>query len=387
MRRVSSVWGALALALAFAAVAAAQGTGRLNGEVKDKDGNPWEGVTVEVKSKDTGQTYTLKTDKSGKFTQLGLRSGIYTITIISEKDNLNYPTPFQVQDGQENNFSADFKKIIAENAAAHPEEVAKKEEAEDKFKMMKAHFDAGVTAMNDANDVAKQLKTAASDQKSALQQKRTSDCETAATEFKQSEEGVGLKDVGNHSMVWGNLGGAYECAGRFDDAVTAFQNAIDLKPQPAYYIGLSTNLAKVAVAQNDPKVTQAKLADATASCEKAAALDPAAGGGCWKNLGIVLTNKSPKDAVAPLQKAADANPKDTQVWYLLGGALAAGMDFKQVGDKQVAVLQPGTIEAYQKCIDADPNGPYAKPCKESLDQLKELAGGEATTVGGKKKKG
>jgi tetratricopeptide (TPR) repeat protein len=387
MRRMISVWGTLALALAFAAVAAAQGTGRLNGEVRDKEGNPWEGVTVTVKNNDTGQTYSLKTDKAGKFSQLGLRSGIYTITVISEKDSLNYPTKFQVQDGQENEFKVDFKKVIAENAAAHPEETAKKEEAENKFKMMKVHFDAGVAAMTDANDVTKQLKTASADQKAGLQQKRTADCETAANEFKQAEQGVTAKDVNNHSMIWGNLGTADECAGHFEDASAAFQSAIDLKPQPAYYIGLSTNLAKAAAAQNDPKVTAAKVAEATASCEKAVALDPAAGGSCYKNLGIVLTNKNPKDAVTALQKASETLPKDTQVWYLLGGALAAGMDFKTEGDKQVAVLQPGTMEAYQKCVDLEPSGPYAQTCKESLEQLKELSGGEATKIGGKKKKG
>lgn len=387
MRRMISGWGALVIVLAFAASAAAQGTGRVNGQIIDKDGNPWEGVSVEIKNPDTGQVNTVKTDKAGKFTQLGLRGGIYTITVISQKDNLNYPQKFQVQDGQENEFKLDFKKLLAESAAAHPEEVAKKEEAENKFKMMKAHFDAGVAAMNDANDVGKQIKTAAAAEKAALQQKRTSDCETASTEFKHAEEGVGPKDVGNHAMVWGNLGGAYECAGKFDDAAAAFQSAIDLKPQANYYIGLSTNIAKSGVAQNDPKVTQAKLAEATAGCEKAAALDPAAGASCWKNVGIVLSNKTPKDAATALQKAADANPKDTQTWYLLGGALAAGMDFKQEGDRQVAILQPGTIEAYQKCIDTDPNGPYSKTCKDSLDQLKELTGGQATTVGARKKKG
>lgn len=387
MKRVISVWAALAMMLAFACIVAAQGSGRLNGQIIDKDGNPWEGVTVEIKNPDTGQVNTVKTDKAGKFTQLGLRSGIYTITVISQKDNFNYPQKMQIQDGQENEFKLDFKKLLAESAAAHPEDVAKKEEAENKFKMMKTHFDAGVAAMNDANDVAKQIKTAAADQKAALQQKRASDCETASNEFKQSEQGVGPKDVNNHAMVWGNLGGAYECAGKFDDAAAAFQSAIDLKPQANYYVGLSTNIAKASAAQNDPKVTQAKLAEATAGCEKAAALDPAAGASCWKNVGIVLSNKTPKDAAAALQKAADANPKDTQTWYLLGGALAAGMDFKQEGDKQVAVLQPGTIEAYQKCIDTDPNGPYSKTCKESLDQLKELTGGQATVVGARKKKG
>ena len=269
MRKVISALTALAFALVLATIAAAQGTGRINGEIKDKDGNPWTDITVEIKNADTGQTLTVKTDKSGKFVQLGLRSGIYTITILSPKDNVSYPTKFQVADAQENNFKLDFKQILAENAAAHPDATKAKEEEENKFKNMKVHFDAGVAAMTDSNDLAKQLKTAPAEQKAALQQKRTADCETALTEFSQAEQGVGPKEVGNHAMVLGNLGQAQECAGHFEDASKSFQNAVDLKPQGNYYIGLSTNLAKAAMAQNDPKVTAAKVADASASCEKA----------------------------------------------------------------------------------------------------------------------
>jgi type 1 fimbria pilin len=83
MRKVISILAALAFALVFATIASAQGNGRLNGEIKDKDGNPWVDLTVEIKNPDTGQTLTLKTDKSGKFVQLGLRGGIYTITLLS----------------------------------------------------------------------------------------------------------------------------------------------------------------------------------------------------------------------------------------------------------------------------------------------------------------
>ena len=385
MRKVISALAALALALVLATIAAAQGTGRINGEVLDKDGNPWTDITVEIKNPDTGQTLTVKTDKNGKFVQLGLRSGVYTITILSPKDNVSYPKQFQVADAQENNFKLNFKQVLAENAAAHPDVVKAREEEENKFKNMKVHFDAGVAAMTDSNDLAKQLKAAPAEQKAALQQKRTADCETALTEFSQAEQGVGPKEVGNHAMVWGNLGQAQECAGHFEDASKSFQNAVDLKPQGNYYIGLSTNLAKAAMAQNDPKVTVAKVADASASCEKAAALDPAAGTSCWKNVGIVLSNKDQKSAIAPLQKAAQADPKDAQTWYLLGGALSANMDFKQEGEKQIPIMLPGTLEAFQKCIDAAPDGPYSKLCKESLDSLNVLMGGQPTDVGKKKK--
>ncbi len=67
---------------------------------------------------------------------------------------------------KENNYRLSVKEQMAASAAAHPEEVKKKEEEEDKFKAMKGHFDAGLAAMADANDLQKQIKAAARGSKS-----------------------------------------------------------------------------------------------------------------------------------------------------------------------------------------------------------------------------
>jgi tetratricopeptide (TPR) repeat protein len=241
--------------------------------------------------------------------------------------------------------------------------------------------------MADANDLRKQIGAAPTDQKAPLQEKRTADCQTAMTEFQQAEQGVGAKEIVTHSTVWQDIGAAQECLGRYDDAAAAFQKAIDLKPQASTYAGLSTSLANSAAAQTDPKEAETKLADASADCEKALALDPAAGGTCYKNVGIILTNKGrQKDAVAPLQKATQANPQDGQAWYLLGSALSAGIEPKQEGEKMMYIIPPGTKEAYQKCIDISPNTPLAAQAKDALDGLNALSGGADTTVSKKKKK-
>jgi hypothetical protein len=50
------------------------------------------------------------------------------------------------------------------------------------------------------------------------------------------------------------------------------------------------------------------------------------------------------------------------------------------------IIPPGTSDAYQKCVDADPNGPYAAQCKSMIDTLATMAGGDATSVGVRKKK-
>jgi tetratricopeptide (TPR) repeat protein len=388
MRKLVRVWAALGLVLLFAGIALGQDSGRLNGEILDKDGNAYPDVTVTLKNSDTGQVYTLKTDKSGKFTQIGLRGGIYTITLTNQKDNFTYgPVKTLVDTSKENDFKLNIKEEIAKTAAAHPEELKKRAEEEDKFKAMKGHFDAGVAAMTEANDLQKQIKTASADAKAPLQEKRTADCQKAITEFQQAEQGVGAKEVGNHATVWQDIGAADECVGHYDEAVDAFQKAIGLKPQAGFYAGLSTNLANSGATQTDPKAAESKFADANAGCEKALALDPAAGATCYKNVGIVLTNKGrQKDAVGPLQKATQANPQDAQTWYLLGSALSAGIEPKQEGEKMLYVIPPGTKEAYEKCVALAPNTPLAAQAKEALDGLDALSGGADTTVSKKKKK-
>ena len=188
MRRAISILGMVVLALTFATAALAQDTGRLNGEILDKDSKPYADVTVTIKNTDTGQTYTVKTDKSGKFVQLGMRAGIYTITSTNAKDNLNFTEKYQISLDHDNEYKLDMKEVIAKSAPTG--EQAKKQEAEeDKFKMMKTHFDNGVKALTEANDLRTQLRTVPADQKSALQEKRAGDCQTAVTEFTAAEQG------------------------------------------------------------------------------------------------------------------------------------------------------------------------------------------------------
>jgi tetratricopeptide (TPR) repeat protein len=232
--------------------------------------------------------------------------------------------------------------------------------------------------MNDSAQVRQQLASAPADQKSALQDKLKADGQTAVTEFQQAEQGASPKDAKNHALIWANLGQAYDTAGNFNDAAGAYQKAVDLQPQPNYYVSLGTALAKAGAAQND----QQKIADAGAACDKATALDPTTSGTCWKNVGIVLNNKGDlKDAITPFQKATQANPKDAQAWFLLGSAFTGTIDTKQEGDKVIYIIPPGTSEAYQKAIDADPNGPYAPQAKAALDNIAQLSGGVQTQIG------
>lgn len=370
--------------LLLAGIAAAQGNNRINGQVLDVQGKPLPDATVTLKSEDSGQVITLKTDKDGKFVQIGLKAGMYDISVTTTNAQLPpYAQKLQVQEGQSGTLIINFKDIMEK--FNNSEEGKKREEEQNAFKNMKTHFDAGVTAMTDAGTLQTQIRTAPADQRSALQEKRTADCQTASTEFGEASKGVNTKDVNNTATVWGNLGAADECIGKYDDAAAAFQKAADVKPSVSAYRGLSTNLANAAASSTDPAVVQQKITDAGAACDKAIALDAASAAPCWKNVGIALYNKQhQKEAVGAFQKATAADPKDAQTWFLLGSSLSAQIDSKQEGGKEIYIIPPGTTEAYQKCIDAAPSGPYAEQAKQGLEELKALSGGVETSSGKKK---
>ena len=383
MRRLIQVLGTLVFVLLLAAAVKAQDA-QVTGQFLDLNGKPWAGITVNVKS-DTGRSFTLKTDKDGKFTQIGLSGGVYTFTLVDPGGILkNFTDKRQIAASGNTEVDFNFKELATQQGPS-PEEQKQRAEAQNLFKEMQTHFNNGRAALDDSDTLRKQLATLPPDQKTAAQDKMNTDYQTAITELEQAEKGVQPKDVKNHAVVWSTLGQAYDRAGRYDDAVNAYQKAIDLNPQPSYYVDLSTATVNAASAQADTSGLAAKVTDAGADCDKAGALDPTLTARCWKNIGIVLSNKNHLDeAVLPLQKATAADAKDAQAWFLLGGALTSQITSKQDGNKLTYTFPPGLTDAYQHCIDADPTGPYAEQAKATLDGLNQLTGGTSTLVNERK---
>jgi len=371
MNRTKTIWMAVAVALALGPLvawlgpgAAAQNTGTLLGEVRDLEGKPFGGITLIIKNKEMGQTFEVKTDKSGKFLQAGLRGGVYILS-VKVKDQVVYETETLVRTGEENSVTINFKELKEKQGPAALEAQKKLEEEKKKFENLKGHFDSGVAALDQAKVVRGEMQSKPPDQRAPMQQKLSDLNGTAINELEAAEKAAAENDPNRH-IVLAKLGEAYEAAGRFQDAAGAYQKAVGLKPDVAgYYNNLGNALARVG-----------KMEEAMAAYQKSASLDPANAASAWRNAGIVLYNAGkPKEAVEPLRKATELDPKNPQGWYLLGAALVGAMGTKQEGDRIIPILQPGTIEAYQKCIEVDSNGSYGKQCKEGLEQLQAMGVG------------
>jgi tetratricopeptide (TPR) repeat protein len=366
-----------ALASFFAPRAAAQ-AGSVSGTILDVAGKPWVGVVIRAVS-DQGAKQETKTDDAGKFSFSNLRSGVYSVFVVFPPPNdkqAPYEAKVRVSSGEDAKVDLNFKDIVAKQGTEAQEQVKKNEEAKQKFEGLKAHFTAGNAILEQERAAKADLQKATPDQRDAAKQKLADLSDQAAKEFQAAQQAAPEKDPNLH-LVWAKLGEAYDIANRNEEAAQAYQQAINAKPDaPGYYNNLGNVLARLG-----------KIDDAKAAYTKSAELDPTNAATAWRNFGISLYNANRLgDAVEPLQKSAELDPKSAQTWYLLGASLVYKMTLKKVGDKQVPEFAPGTIEAYQKAVELDPNGPFGAQAKAGLEQLQQMAPGIDIRVNVKKKK-
>jgi tetratricopeptide (TPR) repeat protein len=364
-----------ALASVFTPRAAAQNDGVIRGQILDIAGKPWADLGIQAVS-EQGVKSDTKTDKDGNYMFRNLRAGIYVVRVLLPAPNPPFEANCHVQSGAEAKVDLNFKDIAGKQGAEYQEAAKKNEEAKKSLEGLKAHVAAGDLIVVQERQAKVDLQKAALDQRSALKQKLTDLSNQAVAEFLEAQKNLAEKDP-NAALVWVKLGEAYDTGGRNEEAANAYQQAITLKPEvPGYYNNLGNVLARAG-----------KIDEAHAAYLKCAELDPPNAATAWRNFGISLYNANRLgDAVEPLQKAAELDPKNPQTWYLLGASLVYKLTSKKVGDREVITFAPGTIEAYQKAVELDPNGTWGQQAKQGLEQLQLMAPGIDTKVNMRKKK-
>jgi tetratricopeptide (TPR) repeat protein len=364
---------ALGLATFFAPRATAQ-DGRITGTIIDFDGKPWANVPLKIKS-EQGVIQEGKTDEKGQINFAGLKNGKYSLSILAPQ----LQTPFEVTVGVSGSdtppVNVNFKDILEKQNPEAAAAYKKRAEEQSKVSGMKEHFNSGVAFLDQERAAKAELAKAPADQRDAAKAKVADLSTKAVAEFQEAQKAAPEKDPNGH-LFWARIGEAYDLAGRNDEAINAYKQAIALKPEVAsYYNNLGNILGRTG-----------KIDEARAAYTKSAELDPPNAALAWRNFGISLYQAGRmQEAVEPLKKSLEIDPKSAQTYYLLGACLVASADYKQVGDKMEVTLKPGTVEAYQKALDLDPNGPWGKQAKEGLEQVNQLTGGIDMKTGKKKK--
>lgn len=158
-----------------------------------------------------------------------------------------------------------------------------------------------------------------------------------------------LKSDGEKALSWNGLGNAYRCMDDYTEAVAAYQKAAALDPETAGMRDRADNFQldqepRTATAWNDlgeAFMKTGSVDEAIHAFQKAIELEPEAGA-AYDNLAWALASQNKFDEAVPLfQKSIDLLPDNKDkaaVWNRLGNA------FRKLNDYDNA------IKAYQKAV-------------------------------------
>jgi tetratricopeptide (TPR) repeat protein len=383
MKKRSAVFGFVLLMLGLCAppLFSQVSSGTVKGVCKDVQGNPFPDAVVIYANQDTGQKYTLKTNKKGEYFSLGLTPGAYNVTLYRNADDakankeLFHVVRFPVA-LSENTLDMDLKKEqerAAQGQGLTPEQVKQMQEAQEKQKK----------EVNTVKALNEKIVAA----NAAI---KAGDFDTAIATLNEATQMDPTRDV-----IWAQLGDAYrgsalkqtdpaEKSKRLQESVADYQKAVDIKQKSvdaatkkdpddnkrlaAYYNNLGEASGK-----------SGKIDDAVKAYTHAAQINPEGAAGYYYNVGAVLTNAGKvDDAIAAFDKCIAADPTKADAYYQKGVNLIGKATLQ--GDKMVA--PPGTAEAFQKYLELQPTGPYADVAKQMLTSI----GASVETGFGTKKK-
>jgi tetratricopeptide (TPR) repeat protein len=363
MHRIAICLALATLSLGLPVATAAQTTA-VSGQILKSGGASWTNLRVEILNVATGEVYAVTTDKDGRYSQWGLRPGPYKISLVDRSNpSFAYSETHDLRGPEENDVSINFSRSPA---PARGQRGSDREEDAARFNAVKAHFNSATGAMQDAESLCAELPAAPPDQRSEIQRKLAADYQTAIEQFQLAEQAGPRLDANTHAMVLNNLANAYDFSGNAADAISTYERAVELSPEAVAY----ENLAKLQANRTVTRAAPVDLSDPSASCTNAASIDPVIGAKCWRNLGIIFDNSSKLSAAAISWRNATAlDPKDAQAWLQLGETLLRTVEFKHDAVKVVPVFPAEAAAALQKCIVADPAGPYAEQAKLLLTEL------------------
>ena len=333
--------------------------GRLAGRVIGEDGQPVRGAIVRVKRQAMPGGAKAKTNKRGEYLFAFLVMGVYDVTLEingKEVSRVNNIKPNLAGDPAIQDF--DLGKIKRDTAATQSGNLTS-----DQLKNMTAKQREAYQASLKKRRVQLGRNKALNDAfNAAMEAAQRKDYPLAITEFKKAA----VADA-SQVAVWAQYAktqAAFAETKRGDEAkqlrlgsIDSYRKALAIDPSHAAF---RNNLALELIKNGEIDEGKVEL-------EKAATLDPVNGGKYYFNLGAVMVNRGNAIAAADaFRKATEISPNYSRAYYQLGIAL---MRSAAVDDNGVPTPVPGTIEAFQKYVEIEPQGTYAPSAKAMIQTL------------------
>jgi tetratricopeptide (TPR) repeat protein len=343
----------LALALAACLPAFAQETGKIHGHIQDPAGVAVADGIVTL-STDNGKTakYTFNTDASGDYKGDAIAPGTYTVSLRrpdTPPDKVLDQFP-EVKVTAGADTAQDFDMTRADYVSKLTPE---------QRKMLEDLKQKNAAALKE-NSVIKNLNADLQKARDDNKAKNFSDAESLMQRDTQAKPDA--------SVLWLELGIAQAGEKKYADAETSLKKAIELdsqskKPNPDIQAAANNSLGEVLA-------NEGKVPDAQAAYEAAAKINPSQAGMYYANEAIVMSRAGQNDGVvAAADKAIAADPNKAIPYYLKGQALISKATVDPKTGKIVA--PPGTVDAYQKYLELDPNGPFSNEVKGILQGMGE----------------
>jgi len=371
---------AMCAALASTAIAQVGALASVKGVCKDEQGNPLADAQVVWHNEDNGRTYKLKTNKNGEYFSLGIEPGSYTITATTKEGKQFFSRSKEHVGVEEHVIDMDAKaekeqqiKDTAKQTGLTPEQIQQKLAEQKKVEA----YNANVKQVNEKLNAA-----------NAALQAQPPNYETAIASLNEASQ-----MAPNEDLVWFRLGSVYldstktqtdaaEKTKRDTEAYNDLKKAIDLKKNahpaegapPKKPEEVATDNSRLAAYYGNFGSAAARLGksdEATEAYKQAAQLDPARAGNYYFNLGVVLHNtakdaEARKQAMEAFDKAIAADPNKADAYYLKG---ADGIALATADSSGKMSAPPGTVEAFQKYLELQPNGTHAEEVKQMLAAL------------------
>lgn len=336
--------------------------GAVKGNVKNIDGKPYVGATVEMVEKNSGRKVSMKVDKNGNIFNLGVGIGTYNVTVLNPEGKQVYSfNNFPVQSGNDNPpLDIDLQKEMQRQQGS-----ISKEEKEAQEKQTAEHAKIGKL-----NDMLKQAKAASDagnydEAKNILQQAVAVD-QTHEVLYANLAEAQRMAAIKNSDAAAKKAG--------LQEAVENYKKALALTPATQ-----ANTMGSINNQMADAYAKMGDVEDAAKAYDAAATADTASAGKYYFNEGAVLTNTGKFDeAIAAFDKAIQADPTRADAYYQKGVNLLGKATMKPDG---TMVAPEGTAEAFNKYLELAPTGPNADSAKQMLAAI----GAKVETSFGKSK--
>ena len=333
-------------------------TGQLRGRVLGEDGQGLRDAMVYIERIGVRGNYKVKTNKKGNYFHAGLPLGQYNVRLEVDGKQVYNINNYQIKLGEEKPLDFDLGEIRRESQAAQSGAGPTKDQLAAMSEQQRKEYERALKARQQQISKNKQLNETFN---AGMEAKRLKDFAVSVEHFRKALE----IDVEQH-VIWGNMAealsglvGTKTGAERdqvAEEAITTYRKAIELEPDPAYHNNLGLLLVRLQ-----------RIEEGSAELEKAAQLSPDNAGTYYFNLGATMVNTgNTQGAIDAFRKATEVQPDFANAYYQLATVLVGTAQMKEDGS---VIPADGTVEAYQKYLELDPQGPYAASAQAMVQSL------------------